>query len=62
MCGLEPFGCQYDYGISIAFNISYLLKCEMGKSKTCNGTKRNEIKTKRNETKRNETKLCRFLF
>jgi hypothetical protein len=28
-----------------------------GKSKTCNGTKRNEI-----ETKRNETKLFRFLF
>jgi len=28
----------------------------MGKSKTCNGTKRNEIETKRNGTKRNETK------
>jgi hypothetical protein len=27
-----------------------------GKSKTCNGTKRNEIETKRNETERNETK------
>ena len=26
----------------------------MGKSKTCNGTKRNEIETKRNETERNE--------
>jgi hypothetical protein len=38
-----------------------------GKSKTCNGMKRNEIETKRNETernetKRNETKLFRFLF
>ena len=28
----------------------------MGKSKTCNGTKRNEIETKRNETERNGTK------
>jgi hypothetical protein len=26
----------------------------LGISKTCNGTKRNEIETKRNETKRNE--------
>jgi hypothetical protein len=34
----------------------------MGKPKTCNGTKQNEIETKRNETERNETKLFRFLF
>jgi hypothetical protein len=33
-----------------------------GKSKTCNGTKQNEIETKRNGTKRNETKRNCFVF
>ena len=34
----------------------------MGKSKTCNETKRNEIETKRSETERNETKRYDITF